>query len=157
MDKKGITALNNALRPNPCFREITGLRSLKTDSGYDLIDIITNMMNKIKSMEQQVIFLTSKTKNLEEEIKNLNLGDLRDVNIEEAEDNAQLGYDADSGNWVPFNVSLEDIEDNGDNEDNEENGDNGDNEDNEDNGDNEAAENKEDLQDVEVIIQTDES
>jgi len=142
MDKKGITALNNALRPNPCFREITGLRSLKTDSGYDLIDIITNMMNKIKSMEQQVIFLTSKTKNLEEEIKNLNLGDLRDVNIEEAEDNAQLGYDADSGNWVPFNVGTEDLEDL---------------EDNEDLVDNEAGENKEDLQDVEVIIQTDES
>jgi len=63
MDKKGITALNNALRPNPCFREITGLRSLKTDNGYDLINIINTIMNKVQNMEKQVTFLMGKTKN----------------------------------------------------------------------------------------------
>ena len=92
-EKHKITVLNNALRPNPCFRQITGLRSLMTDNGHDLIQVIHQMSQRIAQLER-IIF-------------NLRLSNLKDVNLDGTEDNAQLGYDSESKFWVPFNPEKE--------------------------------------------------
>ena len=52
-----------------------------------------------------------KIEHLEEKINNMSFADFRDVNLEGAEDNAQLGYDAENSTWVPFNAVSEDVED----------------------------------------------
>jgi hypothetical protein len=91
-----ITALNNALRPNPCFREITGIRSIKTDSGHDLIQIIQDLLQNVTELQKKINYLT--------------LDDLRDVNLNGVGDNAQLGYDSETKQWVPFNIPSEDVD-----------------------------------------------
>ena len=90
MDTRTRTVLNNVLRPNPCFRQITGLRSLVTENGQDLFIIVQQLINKINILENK--------------IQNFNLTNLNDVNTEGVEDNAQLGYDSVSKTWVPFNA-----------------------------------------------------
>jgi hypothetical protein len=101
-----ITALNNALRSNPCFREITGVRSIKTDSGYDIIEIIQHLLERVDELEKKLQTVDE----LELKVNELTLDDLRDVNLEGVGDNAQLGYDSETTQWVPFNVPSEDVD-----------------------------------------------
>ena len=62
-----------------------------------------SVQNRITDLEQKVSeSVVQRIEELEKKVNNVSLKDLVDVNITNASDESTLGYDANSGKWIPF-------------------------------------------------------